>query len=269
MVFLRSWKVAHSNRACSTRSKQQPHRHPHPQRPPRNKQRSRLSSRKANHPFYLRRSQLLHQASSRCLNGRGLIPRGQCNQAQHLANGTGVYVEDITQNKTFTSTLGTEAPYSGSYINLTTGNLNILSQGPGEFIQVGNHGGTDTIDFRPGNGNNHLVAGGGNNLIYGGTGNDIFTLIGQGATPMNYTFNNLHAGDIIILSDLIPGGAASMTHMDNPATGVTLGLKTAQGQQINLTLTGYAFTDTTNGRLSLTFATSTVDKLNYLSIGVH
>jgi phospholipase/lecithinase/hemolysin len=179
---------------------------------------------------------------------------------QQLSGSAVLGVEDTTTGMPVTAQ---GQPYTGpvagleqQYINITSDSLNITATTPNWFIHSG--GGEDAIAVS--SGNNVLDGGTGSNFLTGGSGTDTFFVDDRAATASIWsTINNFHASDAVTLwgvtqsdftlSWLNGAGAAGYT-------GLTLDATEVGKPQVLLTLAGFNQTDLTNGRLSVSFGTS-------------
>jgi V8-like Glu-specific endopeptidase len=172
----------------------------------------------------------------------------------------GLAIQDTTTGQPVSAVA---QPYTGpvsgltsEYITATTDSLNISVSTPNWFIHTSS--GDDAIAVT--SGTNVLDGSTGSNFLSGGSGTDTFFVDDRAATASIWsTINNFHASDAVTLwgvtqsdftlSWLNGAGAAGYT-------GLTLDATEVGKPQVLLTLAGFNQTDLTNGRLSVSFGTS-------------
>jgi Ca2+-binding RTX toxin-like protein len=186
--------------------------------------------------------------------------------------------DNFTLNDTITGAITPQAgtAYSGpvtyltsEFISPTQDSVNINSHVPNAFIVTG--AGNDAIDVRAGGGQNVISAGAGNNFLTGGSGDDTFFVDDRTAGQAVWdTINNFHAGDQLTIWGLTPQQTLLMEDNQGAVgyTGLTLYAQQPGSDQFAAaTLSGYAKSDLTNGRLTETFGSSGGD--NYMLLQGH
>ena len=149
------------------------------------------------------------------------------------------------------------------YTSTSTDNLNITALVPNAFIYSGS--GEDGIDVSRSNGNNIIDGGIGSTFMTGGTGDDTFYVDDQSSqpAPVFSTILNFHSGDNATVWGANPTDFTMLTLNNEGAAGYT-GLDllfTEPGRaDVSFVLTGYSSADLTNGRLSLSYGTTSASQ---------
>jgi len=155
-------------------------------------------------------------------------------------------------------------PYTGpvgglqqQYISVTPDSLNITATTPNWFIHSGS--GNDAIAVS--SGINVLDGGTGSNFLTGGSGRDTFYVDDRGpASAVWSTVDNFHSGDAATIFGIIQG-SSTLAWADGQGaagyTGLTLHATAVGAPVASLTLTGLSSADLTNGRLSVSFGSTT------------
>ena len=139
-----------------------------------------------------------------------------------------------------------------------THNLNIITTAPNCFSHTGS--GDDAINVSMAGGNNFLDGSTGSNFLTGGSGNDTFFLDDRNLTSDVYsTIVNFHAGDNATIFG-VNSTDFKMNTLDDQGAVNFKGLDsafTAPGQpNASMVLTGYTVADLSNGRLTVSYGTT-------------
>ncbi len=151
-------------------------------------------------------------------------------------------------------------PVSGltsQFITATTDSLNVSISAPGWFIHTGS--GNDAIAVS--SGTNVLDGSTGSNFLTGGTGDDTFFIDDRGPTSDIWgTCNNFHSGDGATVWGVTPSEFTLSWVNGQGAggyTGLTLHASAPGKPTASLTLVGYSSAELNNGKLTVSFGTTT------------
>jgi Ca2+-binding RTX toxin-like protein len=171
----------------------------------------------------------------------------------------GIAVLDTTTNQSIPAVF---QPYTGpvsglqdQYLNIASDSLNISVSTPNWFLHSGS--GNDALAVS--SGTNVLDGGTGSNFLSGGSGTDTFFVDDRGPTADIWsTVNGFHAGDVATIWGVTPQdfGLAWVDGQGTAGyTGLTLHATAAGQPTASLTLAGFAGSDLSDGRLSVSFGT--------------
>lgn len=148
------------------------------------------------------------------------------------------------------------------YINVTPDSLNVTANASSVFIKTG--AGNDALNIQAVSGRNVLDGSTGSNFMVGSTNaasQDTFFVDDRAATADIWTtIANAHKGDDATVWGVTQAGF-QLAWADNQGaagyTGLTLHATAAGRPTASLTLGGYTTADLNNGRLSISFGTTT------------
>jgi hypothetical protein len=178
---------------------------------------------------------------------------------------------DVTTSQTTTTSgdaySGPVAGLSHELIQITADSLNVTANIPNVFIKTGS--GTDAINVSQVGGTNVLDGSTGSNFLTGGSGGDTFYLDDRApATDVFSTVVGFHPGDNasvfgvnatdFALNELNGQGAAGFTGLD-------FAFSAPNHANANIVLAGYSTADLSNGRLAVTYGT-TSDGTQYMNV---
>jgi Ca2+-binding RTX toxin-like protein len=181
----------------------------------------------------------------------------------------GIAVFDTTTNQSIPAA---PQPYTvpvsalqDQYISISSDSLNISVSTPNWFLHSG--GGNDALAVS--SGTNVLAGGTGSNFLTGGSGTDTFFVDDRGpAADIWSTVNGFHAGDGATIWGVTQDFGLAWIDGQGAAghTGLTLHAAAAGQPTASLTLAGYAGSDLTDGRLSVSFGTDPASGSAYMFI---
>jgi hypothetical protein len=152
-------------------------------------------------------------------------------------------------------------------ILVTTDNVNVTANIPNVFIKTGS--GTDAINVSQVGGNNVLDGSTGSNFLTGGSGDDTFYLDDRNPTSDVFsTVVGFHSGDNASVFG-VNTSDFTLNELDGQGssgyTGLDFAFSAPNHANANIVLAGYTTADLTNGRLTVTYGT-TSDGTQYMNV---